>query len=171
MNWRKQIWFGFQWFILYVEKSNCGTIKIIFFHFESSFHSWYNPILNFQIFECDDTIKCQGMKHFLVNNLESKDSLVMKFRQFMLNYKKKLLKRSYEKGGLETSPRSFLTFKESIERNLRMPECSFGLISITLLLHTLCKYIASKFHFPMEVMLHYYQTQKSLELVFRPQFL
>ena len=47
------------------------------FHFESSFHSWYNQFLNFQIFECDDAIKCQGMKHFLLNNLESKDSLVM----------------------------------------------------------------------------------------------
>ena len=65
----------------------------------------------------------------------------------MLNYIKKIIEKVYEKGGLETGPRSFLIFKESIERNLRMPECSFGLISITLLLHTLYKYIASKISF------------------------
>ena len=58
------------------------TLKVLFI-----------PILNFQIFECDDTIKCQGMKHFLLNNLESKDSLVMKFGQFMLNYKKKIIEK------------------------------------------------------------------------------
>ena len=31
--------------------------------------------------------------------------------------------------------------------------------------------LLQKFHFPIEVMLHSLQTQKDLELVFRPQFL
>ena len=45
----------------------------------------------------------------------------MKFGQFMLNYEKKKNEKVYKKGDLETSPRPFLIFKESIKRNLRMP--------------------------------------------------
>ena len=42
--------------------------------------------------------------------------------QLMLNYEKKKKKNEkvYKKADLETSPRPFLIFKESIERNLRM---------------------------------------------------
>ena len=47
----------------FIKESTCGTRKMVFFHFESSFHSWYNQVLNFRIFECDDVIKCQRMKH------------------------------------------------------------------------------------------------------------
>ena len=36
--------------------------KCFLFHFESSFH-WDNQILNFQIFNCHDVIKCLSMKH------------------------------------------------------------------------------------------------------------
>ena len=32
-------------------------------HFESSFRSWDNHILTFQIFKCHDIIKCLSMKH------------------------------------------------------------------------------------------------------------
>ena len=32
-------------------------------HFESSFRSWDNQILNFEIFMCHDVIKCLNMKH------------------------------------------------------------------------------------------------------------
>ena len=66
-----------------------------------------------------------------MNNLGSKHSVVMKFGQFMLNYKKKKKEKKeklYEKGGLESSPMSILIFKESIKRNLRIPACSFELI-------------------------------------------
>ena len=35
----------------------------ILFHFESSFCSWDNQILTFQIFKCHDVIKCLSMKH------------------------------------------------------------------------------------------------------------
>ena len=37
--------------------------KCFLFHFESSFHSWDNQILNFQVFKCYDVIKCLSMKH------------------------------------------------------------------------------------------------------------
>ena len=37
--------------------------KCFLFHFESSFHSWDNQILTFQIFKCHDVIKCPSMKH------------------------------------------------------------------------------------------------------------
>ena len=37
--------------------------KCFLFHFESSFLSWDNQILNFQIFKCHDVIKCLNMKH------------------------------------------------------------------------------------------------------------
>ena len=33
------------------------------FHLESSFRSWDNQILTFQIFKCHDVIKCPSMKH------------------------------------------------------------------------------------------------------------
>ena len=33
------------------------------FHLKSSFHSWDDQILNFQIFKCHDVIKCLSMKH------------------------------------------------------------------------------------------------------------
>ena len=33
------------------------------FHLESSFHSWDNHFLTFQIFKCHDVIKCSSMKH------------------------------------------------------------------------------------------------------------
>ena len=37
--------------------------KYFLFHFGSSFRSWDNQILNFQIFKCHDVIKCLSMKH------------------------------------------------------------------------------------------------------------
>ena len=37
--------------------------KCFLFHFESSFRSWGNQILTFQIFKCHDVIKCLIMKH------------------------------------------------------------------------------------------------------------
>ena len=37
--------------------------KCFLFHFKSSFHSWDNQILTFQIFKCYDVIKCPSMKH------------------------------------------------------------------------------------------------------------
>ena len=37
--------------------------KCFLFHFESSFRSWDNQILTFQIFKCHDIIKCPTMKH------------------------------------------------------------------------------------------------------------
>ena len=36
--------------------------KYFLFHFESSFRSWDNQILTFQIFKCHDIIKCLSMK-------------------------------------------------------------------------------------------------------------
>ena len=37
--------------------------KCFLFHFECSFRSWDNQILNFHIFKCHDIIKCLSMKH------------------------------------------------------------------------------------------------------------
>ena len=37
--------------------------KCFLFHFESSFCSWDNQILDFQIFQFHDVIKCPSMKH------------------------------------------------------------------------------------------------------------
>ena len=58
-------------------------------------------------------------EHILLNNLESKHSLVMKVGQFMKYYKRKnFIKELYEKCGLETSSKLFLIFKESsVKRN------------------------------------------------------
>ena len=37
--------------------------KCFLFHFESSFRSWVNQILTFQVFVCHDIIKCLSMKY------------------------------------------------------------------------------------------------------------
>ena len=37
--------------------------KCFLFHFVSSFRSWDNQILSFQIFKCNDVIKCPSTKH------------------------------------------------------------------------------------------------------------
>ena len=37
--------------------------KCFLFHFESSFGSWDNQVLFFQIFKCHDVIKCLSKKH------------------------------------------------------------------------------------------------------------
>ena len=112
--------------------------KCFLFHFESSFRSWDNQILIFQIIKCHDVIKCLTLnkKHILLNNLGSKHNLVMKLGQFMYYYKRKfLIKKLYKKYGPETSSRRFLIFKESfVKRNLRRSVFSFGQILIVLLI-------------------------------------
>ena len=59
--------------------------KCFLFHFESYLRSWDNQILTFQIFKCDNVIKCSSMKHetHLLTNMGNKHSLVTKFGQFM----------------------------------------------------------------------------------------
>ena len=58
--------------------------------------------------------QARNMKRILLNNLESKRSLVMKFGQLMQSYKIIFfIKKFHEKCGLETSSRPFLVFKES----------------------------------------------------------
>ena len=39
--------------------------KCFLFHFESSFRSWDDQILTFQIFKCHEVIVCPNMKHFI----------------------------------------------------------------------------------------------------------
>ena len=57
-------------------------------------------------------------KHVLLNNLESKCSLIMKFDQFMQYYKIIFLTEKFcEKCGLETSSRAFLIFKKSSKKD------------------------------------------------------
>ena len=60
--------------------------KCFLLHFETSFRSWDNQILTFQIFQCYDVINASAWnmkKHILLNKLGSKRSLVIKFDQFM----------------------------------------------------------------------------------------
>ena len=47
-----------------LKESTCEARETLFlFHFESSFHSWDNQFLSFQISECHDAINCLSMKH------------------------------------------------------------------------------------------------------------
>ena len=62
-----------------LKESTCGIRKNLLFHFESPFRSRDNEILNFQIFKCHDVLNANHE----TCNLESKQSLVMKFGQFM----------------------------------------------------------------------------------------
>ena len=122
--------------------------KKFLFHFESSFHSWDNNILIFQIFKCHDVIKCLSMG--------SKHSLAMKFGQVMQLYKMNFFieVKLYENCGLETSSRLFAIFKESsVKRNERKSACWFGLILIALLYISNMSGLLQKFHFPVEICL------------------
>ena len=64
-------------------------------------------------------------RNILLNNLESKCSLVIKFGQFMQYYKITFfIKEFYEKCVQETSSRAFLIFKESsVEKILWRSAC------------------------------------------------
>ena len=75
--------------------------------------------------------------YVLLNNLESKRSLVMKYGLFIQYYKVIFfVKKFYEKCGLGTSSMPFLIFKESsVKKILWRSACWFGQIFIDLLLH------------------------------------
>ena len=70
------------------------------FHIESSLHSWNNQILTFFRYSnvmTTSNAQAWNTKHILLNNLGNKQSLVMKFSQFMLYYKIKfLIKKLWE---------------------------------------------------------------------------
>ena len=87
--------------------------------FESSFSSWDNQILIFQVFKCHDLIKFLSMKHetHLLNNLEvNRVKRKIFIKKYMYIYKK------YDAG---TSYSPFLIFKESsVKRNLRRCVCA-----------------------------------------------
>ena len=118
------------------------TRKNVFvFHFKSSFRSWDNQILIFQIFKCHDIIKCLSIKRktfywiiWEVNTVWS-----WNLASLCITSKEKFLSENYIENMTQepgTNSRPFLIFKESsVKRNLRRPACWFGLISIALLLH------------------------------------
>ena len=85
------------------------------FHFKTSFRSRENQILEFYVFKFHDVIKCLSIKQEInfMNNLGSKHSLLMKFRQFVsILQKKTLIEKFYKNCGLKTSPRPFRVCKE-----------------------------------------------------------
>ena len=82
------------------------------FHFKSSFCSQENQILEFYILKFHDVIKCLSI-NFLLNNLGSKHSLLMKFGQCMPYYiRKNFIKKLYQNCSLTTSSRPFFVCKE-----------------------------------------------------------
>ena len=59
-------------------------------------------------------------KHILLNNLGSEHSLLMKFGQFMLYFKRNnFIKNFYKNCGLKTSSRPFCGCKELSKTSLR----------------------------------------------------
>ena len=81
------------------------------------------------------------------------------------------IKKSYENYGLQTSSRPFSVFKKSsikgfwgqhanLDKAIKLCYCTSNISSLI-----------QKFHFPIEVVYNYFQTQRSLALVFRPQIL
>ena len=64
--------------------------KCFLFHFESSFHSWDNQILTFQIFKCHDVIKCLSMKH-VTHIIETSSRPFLVFKESSI---KRILRRS-----------------------------------------------------------------------------
>ena len=67
---------------VYLKETTCETRKNVFyFTSKALFRSWDNQILTFQIFKYHDIINAQAWntKRILLNNLASKQSLIMKF--------------------------------------------------------------------------------------------
>ena len=65
---------------------------------------------------------------------------------------------------------SILIFEEfSVNSNLRRSACWFGQILIVFLVHIFYKYLVWKLLFSNRICAHFFQTQKGLELSFRPQ--
>ena len=84
-------------------------------HLKSSFCSRENQISEFQIFRYHYVIKCLSIKQDMHSTeyLGSKDSLLMKFDQFM-SYSKRnnFIKKFYKNCSLKTSSRPFCVCKE-----------------------------------------------------------
>ena len=103
------------------------------------------------LFSWRHQISKEETKSILLNNLESKLSLVMKVGKFMSYYKRKIFikKKKKEKYGLETSSGPFLIFKESsVKRNACWKSaCWFWYILIVLLLHMQYNQLVSRMSF------------------------
>ena len=103
------------------------------------------------LFSWRHQISKEETKSILLNNLESKLSLVMKVGKFMSYYKRKIFikKKKKEKYGLETSSGPFLIFQESsVKRNACWKSaCWFWYILIVLLLHMQYNQLVSRMSF------------------------
>ena len=114
----------------------------------------------FQTFKFHDVIKCQSKnkKHILLNNLESKYSLLMMFVQFMSYYtKKKTMKKTHKNCDQKASSRHFFFLKHNlywkiISKTIKIcPNQHTGILRFFFTEHSL-------------------KSKESLELVSRPHF-
>ena len=100
---------------LSLSKSTCQARKNVFNWLQKLFLFWRRSnlrILHFQIYLCHQMHKYKTRNTFHWINWEG-NSLLMKFAQCMLHYKRKsFTEKSYKKCGLEPSSRSFSVCKE-----------------------------------------------------------
>ena len=106
------------------ETRKLEKLESFLFNFKSSFRSRENQSFVFYIFKFPEVIKylsIKEIKYIFLYNLESKNSLLMKFGQFISYYKgKTFVKIFYKNCDLETRPatRPFCVCKELITKTL-----------------------------------------------------
>ena len=82
--------------------------RCFLFHFKTSFCSWDNQILIFQIFKCHNVIKWLSMKHETHHHFANLCNIT---KEIFLS------KTFYEKYGLKTSYRPFFNFQRILCKN------------------------------------------------------
>ena len=92
--------------------------KCFLLYFNSCFRFWDNQILTFQVFKCYGVMKCLIMKskYILLNNFESKHSLVKNFGQYM-SYHKNLVKKILQKRWAGNYFLALFNFRKILSRN------------------------------------------------------
>ena len=150
--------------------------KCFLFHLESSFRSWDEQILTFQIFKCLMTLLHAWVwnpKHVLLNKLGNKHSGNEIWPVYVILENKKLLSKKYMRNVvLKLVPTPVIFSKNPLHIGLWRGQHADLDKS-----QKLCYYISNissllqKLNFPIEIVLNSLQTQKVRQLVFRLQFL
>ena len=103
------------------ETRKLEKIESFSFNFKSSFRSRENQSFEFYIFKFPEVIKylsIKEIKYIFLYNLESKNSLLMKFGQFISYYKgKTFVKIFYKNCDLKTSFQALLCLQRTKHEN------------------------------------------------------
>ena len=155
--------------VLYVQRrALVKQGKKVLFHVKSSFHSWDNHFLTFQIFKCHDVIKCLGIKHE-THFTETNHSLVINMATLWNITKENFLSKNLwkmwpgNKFQAIFNCQKILFLKRNVGRSVLIWANCDSFANIRRLLQ--------KFYFSMRLCVILRKQKKAPELVFRSHFL